>query len=85
MELLVTEHKSRGTLNAYPGKTVRVFVNGDVHYGYFVEECALFAMLTPEQQATYLERDEAYLDVEPKVAQAIIDIGHTPYGKQKVF
>lgn len=83
MQINVTEHKSKGTL--HPIDTlVRVFVNQDYHYGYFVSEHLLFEHLTPEQQTAYLEGDSALLEVAPETAQKLIDAGHTPYAKVRV-
>lgn len=82
MELLVTEHKTTGTLHPLIRQVVRVFVDGDMDYGYFVDEVELLALLTPEQQEYYLSRPDVTLDIKPEVAQAIIDIGVT-YGREK--
>jgi hypothetical protein len=85
MQLHVTEHKSTGPRNPVPGRTVRVFVNRDYHYGYWVDEAALFALLTAEQQQAYLATDgEIKLDVPEDIAQQAIDIGDTPYNKVRV-
>ena len=84
MRIHITEHKSTGTLNPLTGRTVRVFVNNDYHYGYFVDEHALFAMLSAEQQADYLAGNEAKLDVTPQTAQRIINMGDSPYAKALV-
>lgn len=83
MEIYVSEHKSVGTLN--PVETsVRVFVDRDFDYGYFVPEHQLFELLTAEQQVVYLQGESAQLDVAPAVAQQLIDIGQTPYAKRRV-
>jgi hypothetical protein len=84
MQIHVTEHKSVGTLSPSPNHTVRVFVDRDYHYGHFVDELSLVGLLSAEQKAAYLVGAEAKLDVEPATAQAIIDIGTTPYAKQQV-
>lgn len=83
MKIEITEHKSVNQLRA-PSTQVRVFVDSDYHYGYFVDEHFLFGLLTPEQQANYLKGSSAKLEVDAKVAQQIIDEGSTPYGKQKL-
>lgn len=84
MNILITEHKSQGQLKAI-STAVRVFVNDDLNYGYFVDEHKLFALLTPEQQTSYLQGSDAKLDVTPEVAQQIIDMGSAPYAKVRVY
>jgi len=84
MEIHVTEHKSRGALKV-PDYAVRVFIDRDYGYGYFVSEHALFEMLTDAQQAQYLATDDVKLDVPISVAQRIIAIGQTPYTKRKLL
>lgn len=74
VHLHFTEFKSKGTLSRYAA-AVRVFVDKDYHYGYFVDEHKVFELLTPEQQAAYLAGDEAKLDVAPAVAQKIVSLG----------
>ncbi len=83
MEIHVTEHKSRGALKV-PDYAVRVFVDRDYGYGYFVSEHALFEMLTEAQQVQYLATDDVKLDVPIEFAQRIIDIGQTPYQKRRL-
>ena len=83
LPLHVTEHKSVGALKS-PSTMVRVFVDHDYDYGYFVDEHALFALLSSEQRGIYLQGSEAKLDVTPEVAQQIIDMGSTPYTKRRV-
>lgn len=80
MELCITEHKSVDTLNPW-NDMVRVFVDGDFNYGYFVRVPRLFELLTAEQQVTYLQGRTAKLDVSIAVAQAVVDMGATPFKK----
>lgn len=83
MDLHITENKSKGAQR--PGaRVVRVFVDNDYHYGYFIREDALFALLDDDQRQAYLQGDEARLSVPPQVAQQIIDMGTTPYRKARV-
>ena len=84
MKIQVTEHKSNGVLSAVD-RAVRVFVDNDLHYGYFVPEHQLFALLSVEQQQDYLRSNTSHLDVSPEVAQKIIDMGITPYAKKTVI
>lgn len=83
MEVKITEHKSVATLNPL-NTLVRVFVNRDFHYGYFVPEHQLVGLLTDAQTKDYLQGSSACLDVSPEVAQQIIDMGQTPYAKRCV-
>ncbi len=84
MKILITEHKSTGELRpAIVSNAVRVFVENDLHYGYFVDEHQLFEALTEGQRAAYLSAEhEVELDVSIDVAQRLIDIGATPYRKR---
>lgn len=84
MQIHVTEHKSSGALRGI-SRVVRVFVDHDYHYGYWVDEHELFELLTAEQQTAYLAAEnDIRLDVPAATAQRIIDIGDTPYAKRKV-
>lgn len=68
------------------GNLVWVFVDRDYHYGYFVDENVLFSMLEPSQQAAYLAAPaDIELDVSASLAQQVIDIGVTPYARQRVL
>lgn len=86
MKILITEHKSVGALApASLKRSVRVFVNFDMNYGYFVSEHLVFQELSKEQQALYLaEPSSVELDLEPAAVQRLIDAGVTPYKKEKV-
>ena len=83
MKIQVTENKSVGTINPY-GACVRVFVADDFHYGYFVHELSLYGLLSEDQQEKYLQTSSVTLDVSADIAQKIIDMGQSPYGKLKV-
>lgn len=83
MQIQVTENKSKGALRPF-GNTVRVFVNRDFHYGYFVDEKLVVDLLTPEQQTDYLGSDKYIFDVSIEAAQKIIDSGATIYEKVKL-
>lgn len=80
MHIHVTEHKSVSRLDS--DHTVRVFVNRDYHYGYWVSEHLLFSLLTPEQQEGYLQCGEFKCEVPTEIAQRIIEDGQTPFQKQ---
>lgn len=83
MKIHITEHKSVGALR--PNNVVRVFVDDDYNYGYFVAEDELHALLNVEQRQAYLAANyDVKLEVEPKVAQRLIDLGVTPYAKRQV-
>lgn len=79
--VLFSEHKSKGALNPVGG-SVRVFIDNDYHYGYWVPETFVFTLLTPEQQAEYLAENFQYrCELPTNMAQALIDNGDTPYYK----
>lgn len=84
MKIEVTENKSRGALAPWDS-LVRVFVDRDFSYGYFVRERRLFGLLTEAQQGVYLQGDSVSLDVSVEVAQQIVDMGATPYCKPKLM
>ena len=76
MKILCTENKN---LNPIPNNLVRVFVNGDYSYGYWVDEFQLFDMLTPDQKKYYSKKNSVELDVSDEVGKKIIEIGLNPY------
>lgn len=87
MDILITENKSTGKLNPV-NNAVRVFIDGDMDYGYWVSEHDLFEMLTEDQRHLYLKGnhangDVALIDVDVEVARKLIEIGMTPYKKKK--
>lgn len=80
MQIHVTEHKSVGRIR--PGNCVRVFVDRDYHYGYFIDEQELCSKLSQEQRIHYLATDgEVKFEVPEVAAQAIINRGFGPYMK----
>jgi hypothetical protein len=84
VKIKCTEGKSVGGRRS-AGNMVRVFVDNDFHYGYWVVEEQLLALLDVEVQAAYLRADADFtVDVEPSVAQKVVDMGMTPYNKVKV-
>lgn len=84
MKIRCTEGKSVGALRR-AGNMVRVFVDNDFNYGYWVVEDQLLALLEVEVQHEYLRAPADFTtEVEPSVAQKIVDIGMTPYSKVKV-
>lgn len=80
-KILVTENKSIGSLSN-TDYSVRVFVDHDMTYGYWVSEHTLFELLSAEQQKEYLRGADASFYVDTEVANKIIEIGHTPYAKR---
>jgi len=78
MKILYAENKN---LNPVSGNLVRVFVDGDYSYGYWVDEIQLFDILTPDQKNDYTKKSQIELDVTNEVAQKIIEIGLSPYKK----
>lgn len=84
MKILCTEGKSVGELKRR-GNMVRVFVDNDLNYGYWVEEDALLGLLEVGVQHAYLKSGlEFTTDVSKDVAQKIIDMGLTPFKKTKL-
>ncbi len=85
MQIHISENKSVGNLRPVITKNcVRVFVDQDYHYGYFVDEHKLFSMLTESQKAEYLASpNDVKFDVAEKIARDIIDIGVSPFKDKK--
>ncbi len=87
IELLVTENRSNKK-EWFHNNVVRIFVDRDYSYGYWINEDFLFNALTPDQQKQYLE-DQSYssgqFEVSFEVAQQLIDKGNTPSNKQKLW
>lgn len=84
MNVLVTENKSVGQLSPF-NNSVRVFVDNDMDYGYWVPEHTVFKELSEAQKLSYLAPAGAVeLEMEPAAAQRLIDAGCTPYAKRKV-
>lgn len=76
MKILCGENKN---FNPVPGNLVRVFVDGDYNYGYWVDEVKLFGMLTPDQKNDYTQKSSVELDVTNEIVKEIIEIGLNPY------
>jgi hypothetical protein len=87
IELLVTENRSNDA-KWFHNTVVRIFIDRDYSYGFWINEDVLYNLLTPEQQKQYLE-DQSYsggqFDVTFEVAQELIDKGNTPFNKQKLW
>lgn len=85
MHLHITEHKSTGSLRpVHIDNCVRVFVDRNYHYGYFINEHELFSILTEQQQTEYLAADlDVQFDVSENQAQTIINQGFSPYKDKK--
>lgn len=82
MEILITEHKGTNP-DLFENNTVRVFVNNDTYYGYWVNEKFLYDLLSDAQKREYVQ-DYCTFCVSVETAQKIIDNGHTPYAKPKL-
>mgnify|MGYP007069475430 CR=1 FL=1 len=85
MELLVTEY-----MNAYGENrnrnTVRVFLQRNYNYGYWIREDVLFNLLTAPQKNSYINNiSSGYFDISFEVASEILKLGNTPYTKQKLY
>jgi len=85
IEILVTENRSVGHPGWVLRNVVRVFVNRDLSYGYWVPEDALIDLLSENQKIQYFN-DSSYSGgkfiVPIDTAREIIRIGQTPYNKQ---
>jgi hypothetical protein len=65
---------------------VRVFVNKDWGYGYWVPETLVFSKLNDMQKEVYMEGDcRQQFEIPIEDAQHLIDRGCTPYEKQKLI
>lgn len=80
MQVYVTENKSVDQLTDLCN-TVRVFVNRDFGYGYWINEIQLLEILNLGDLSVYLPGREYLTDVPVEIAQRIVDAGATPYAK----
>lgn len=76
----VTESKSVGTLNPL-NHCVRVFVDNDMRYGYWVPENTVVDQLTSAQLEDYLKSGTFTCLMSKESAQRLIDEGSTIYSK----
>lgn len=83
VHVFVTENKSVGKF-VDAVKLVRVFFDHDLFYGYWVPEGEIFNRLDENQKALYLAGDDANFVLPAGVAQEIINLGTTPYRKQRL-
>ena len=86
MELRVTENKSTVDVGLTSYNMVRVFVDRDFSYGYWINEVALtkeILNLNDRELAEYFDAgDTYYVDVDVHTAQRVIDRGATPFTKR---
>lgn len=85
MELRVTENKSTVHAGINGHNMVRVFVNRDFAYGYWINERVLVDEILALDEAAgleYLSSDTFVLDVDVHTAQRVIDRGATPFAKR---
>lgn len=86
-EILVTEHRSFDHTEWFANNVVRVFVDGDYSYGYWVPEDKLYELFDEAQRKQYREDHSSSggkFMMGKEAAQHIIDIGQTPYNKMKL-
>lgn len=86
IELFVSENKSFDPVRFLRNR-VRVFVDRNYSYGLWVDEDKLFDLLTIDQKKQYLTDrtpQGLYYHICSKTAQKVIDLGYTPYDKQKL-
>lgn len=85
MEIQVTENKSNANRMLTPWNMVRVFVDRDFSYGYWVNEHAfLTEILKLDQDGLneYFSASDTYVvEVDVHTAQRVIDVGATPFNK----
>lgn len=81
VELLVTENRTTN-VNRFSSNMVRIFVDRNYDYGYWINEAIVYNAFSPEQQKQYLETDIYHFDIDIETAQKLIDLGMTPYNKQ---
>lgn len=85
MRLHVTENKSVDFFVKF--NTVRVFVDNDYTYGYWISEEKLAAHLgltDPDKAKAYLAKSEFKTDVSIDIAKKIVEDGATPFEKVKL-
>lgn len=76
VEILITEGKS---LREISKGLVRVFINNDYHYGFWVIEEIVYNRLSSEQQAEYFVCNK--FNISKDAANFIIEYGQSPYKK----
>jgi hypothetical protein len=81
MQVYVTENKSVGHLQP-AFVTVRVFVDRDFGYGYWINERQLLDILGITDPDEYLTEGQYIADVDVHTAQRIINCGVSPYSKR---
>lgn len=82
IELKITEGKSKSKTNhldIVPNSVVRIFVNKDYTYGYFIPETKVFDLLDKEDREQYFTKDTFFITKEQ--ANHLIAQGMTPYQK----
>lgn len=80
-ELYVTENK---TIKPLHFNCVRVFLDQNYDYGYFINELRLFNLLTSEQQVKYCTNnsyENTHFFVTVDIANKIVENGSTIYNK----
>lgn len=86
MEVRVSENKSDANCMLTPWNMVRVFVDRDFAYGYWINEVALtkeILKLDDAGMAEYFNAGDTYTaDVDVDTAQRVIDLGATPFTKR---
>lgn len=87
INLQITENRSRDPVR-FARNRVRVFLNKDFSYGFWVDEDRLFDLLTLEQRKDYLTVDikqSLVFKVSVEVARKIVDFGYTVESKSRIF
>lgn len=84
VELYVTENKSPSLEQVNQHNVVRIFVNRDFTYGYFVSETLVLESIGKEHHDAYFADDDFRIEIYRDVANKLIEAGSTPYTKRFV-
>lgn len=83
MELLVSEHRNaHGDFRQE--NTVRIFLQRNYDYGYWINEQIVWNVLSKEQQDQYIldTYTSGIFDIDYETACTLLAFGKTPYNKQ---
>lgn len=83
VSLFVTEGKSVDPVRFFRNR-VRIFLDGDLNYGLWIDEDQLFELLDLQQKRQYLtaKSDDFKCTVTLEVARNILSLGYSPYPKK---
>jgi hypothetical protein len=87
IKLYVTEGKNHDPVKFYMN-SVRIFLNEDYGYGFWVDEDVLFDLLDTEQKRVYLSgnsEEARRYSVTKVTAGWLVSKGRSPYNKTHLF